>query len=183
MRLRAIHEEIVTTMAEDLKPTTRMIRSFEKRTKEHINRVAKNLRKIHAQTDWGSELLERAKIHDESKYGKEERIPYIWLTEFHRCKNDGEEFEYPDGMEEKVKAATLHHITTNRHHPEFHESPADMTDIDVIEMVCDWTAMAQELGENGGSAKGWADKNIGSKWQFTQKQTDLIYDTIRQLES
>ena len=37
----------------DKKPTEAMVRNFEKRTKEHIDRVAKNLRKLHKKTDWG----------------------------------------------------------------------------------------------------------------------------------
>lgn len=164
------------------KPTNMMIRNFEKRTKEHIDRVAFCLRKIYETTSYGEELLERAAEHDKSKYGKVEKFSYIWLTEFHRCKNTGIDFQYPPGIEKKVREATLHHITTNRHHPEYHSNPKEMNDIDIIEMVCDWTAMAQELNECGGSAKCWADKNIGSKWEFSEDQIDLIYDTIKRLD-
>ena len=49
-------------------PTDEMVRYFEKRTREHINRVANNLKKLYKITEWGSELLERARIHDDSKY-------------------------------------------------------------------------------------------------------------------
>tara|TARA_R110000868_G_scaffold118613_5_gene314554 strand:- start:1815 stop:2345 length:531 start_codon:yes stop_codon:yes gene_type:complete len=176
MRLRNIVEKVMSQ-----KPTEAMVRNFEKRTKEHIDRVAKNLHKLHEKTDWGDELLERAAVHDDSKYGKEEKEPYIWITEFYRCKNAGIDFEYPPGMKEKTDKASLHHITSNRHHPEYHSSPKEMSDIDIVEMVCDWTAMAQELGEGGGSAKGWADKNVNKKWQFSDDQVELIYDTIEQL--
>lgn len=175
MKLRIIVEEI------DQKPTEAMCRNFEMRTKKHIDLVAQNLRKLHKDTNWGDELLIRANAHDNSKYGKEEKEPYIWITEFHRCKNDGINFEYPPGIKEKADKASYHHITTNRHHPEFHDNPKDMNDIDVVEMVCDWTAMAQELGESGGSAKGWADKTVNKKWQFSDNQVELIYNTIKQL--
>ena len=50
----------------------------------------------------------------------------------------------------RVRRAVHHHVTTNRHHPEFHADPNDMTEVDLIEMVCDWTAMAQEFGQDGG---------------------------------
>jgi len=163
--------------------TDEMIKSYEKRTRKHIDRVAKNLRKVHSYTDYDDDLLHRASTHDDSKYGEEERVPYIWLTEFHRCKNDGIDFEYPEGVEERVRAATKHHITTNPHHPEAHSDPSDMSEVDIIEMVCDWAAMAQELGENNGSAKGWADKNVGSKWKFSDEQVELIYSTIDILDS
>jgi hypothetical protein len=177
MKLRMIAEDKIPD------PTPAMVRNYEKRTKMHIDLVGQNLKKLHQMTDWGDELLQRASVHDRSKYGPVEKLPYIWLTEFHRCKNGGLDFEYPPGVEEKVQEASLHHITTNRHHPEFHSSPDAMSDIDVVEMVCDWTAMAQELGENDGSARGWADKNVNKKWQFSEPQVQLIYDTIGQLES
>ena len=41
-----------------------------------------------------------------------------------------------------------------------------MSEVDLIEMVCDWTAMAQEFDQDNGSARGWADKTIGSRISF-----------------
>lgn len=101
-------------------------------------------------TDHSDELVKRSLIHDASKFDPEERIPYIWLTEFYRCKRDCEPFIYPDGMEQRVRDAIAHHMSRNRHHPEFHADPNDMTEVDLIEMVCDWTAMAQEFKQCGG---------------------------------
>lgn len=170
----------LTSLSEN-EPTQKMIDFYEKRTKEHIDRVIDNMSKIAANSDYEG-LEERGKEHDSSKYGKEERIPYIWLTEFYRCKNEGEKFTYPPGVKEKVDRACEHHVNSNRHHPEAHENIEDMTDIDIIEMVCDWTAMSQELNQDGGSAKGWADKNVGTKWKFTDDQKDLIYKTIKILD-
>jgi hypothetical protein len=56
-----------------------------------------------------------------------------------------------------------------------------MTDLDVAEMVSDWSAMAEELGE--GSARGWADKNVGKKWKFDEEHVELIYTMIERLEA
>ncbi|ELR99915.1 hypothetical protein GLO73106DRAFT_00037680 [Gloeocapsa sp. PCC 73106] len=111
-------------------------------------------------------------------------MPYIWLTEFHRRRRNGEAFTYPDGVEEQVKAAIQHHVTTNRHHPEFHASPEDMSDVDVIEMVCDWTAITQEIGENGGSARQWADKTIGNRrhFNFGDAKKQFIYRVMNDLD-
>lgn len=168
-------------IAEDkTSPTEEMVKFFEKRTKEHIDRVRKYLKILHEKTDLGEELLERAKIHDDSKYGEIERLPYIWNTEYHRCRNNGIKFEYPPGIEEKVKAATKHHVTTNRHHPEFHADPSDMTDIDIAEMVADWAAMAEEMGE--GSPRGWADKTVGKRWKFSDSQVEDIFNLIKLVE-
>src|SRR5262249_35734001 len=143
--------------------SAKMVSFYERRTREHIDRVRCNLEILSRVTNYREELAERARLHDASKFSIAERIPYIWLTEHHRCRRTGEPFEYPPGMAEQVQLAIRHHVTTNRHHPEFHRNPNEMTPVDLIEMVCDWTAMAQEYDQDGGSARGWADKTIGQR--------------------
>jgi hypothetical protein len=165
-----------------IEPTPVMLAFYERRTNEHIERVRKCLTLLAAVTDYGEELLERANVHDASKFGTEERIPYVWLTEYHRCRRNGESFEHPEGIAEKVKLAINHHVTSNRHHPEFHADPNDMSDVDLIEMVCDWTAMAQEFGQDRGSARGWADKTIGKRVAFNADKRRFIYRMIEELD-
>jgi uncharacterized protein DUF5662 len=168
--------------SDPIEPTPEMIAFYERRTNEHIERVRRCLTLLAKVTDCGQELMERASVHDDSKYGPEERIPYVWLTEFYRCRRKGEPFEYPEGVAEMVKQAVHHHVTTNRHHPEFHADPNDMSDVDLIEMVCDWTAMAQEFGQDNGSARGWADKTIGKRVQFKPQKKRFIYKMIEELD-
>lgn len=81
-----------------------------------------------------------------------------------------------------MKLAIHHHVTSNRHHPEFHSDPNDMSDVDLIEMVCDWTAMAQEFGQDSGSARGWADKTVGKRVGFNAEKRRFIYQTIEELD-
>jgi hypothetical protein len=164
-------------------PTPEMVAFYERRTNEHINRVRCCLALMAAVTEHTEALNERAKVHDASKFGPAERIPYIWLTEFHRCRRNGKPFNYPDGMQGRVRAAINHHVTTNRHHPEFHADPNDMTDVDLIEMVCDWTAMSQEFDQEGGTARGWADKTIGKRVHFNDDRRRFIYEMIDLLDS
>ncbi|WP_146416573.1 DUF5662 family protein [Crateriforma conspicua] len=164
-------------------PTPEMVAFYERRTEEHIERVRQCLTVMASVTEYADELEERARVHDASKFGPEERIPYIWLTEFHRCRRSGEPFTYPDGMEERVRSAIDHHMTTNRHHPDFHADPNDMTDVDLIEMVCDWTAMSQEFGQDGGSARGWADKTIGKRLHLNETKRQFVYAMIDLLDS
>jgi len=163
------------------KPTKEMIDFYEKRTRNHINRVVKNIYTIIKERDDfnKSELIARAKIHDKSKYSKEEYIPYIWLTWWYKERNEGKEFNYPSGIKEMVDKAAKSHVLKNLHHPEAHEDPKNMSNIDIAEMVADWAAMSQELDN---SLKEWADKNIGSKWKFNKEQTKLIYDLIELFE-
>lgn len=165
-----------------IEPRPEMLAFFEKRTGEHIQRVRKCLELLSAVTDYSAELMERARVHDASKYGPEERIPYVWLTEYHRCRQSGEAFVYPEGVEESVQRAIRHHLTSNRHHAEFHEDPNEMSEVDLIEMVCDWTAMAQEFDQNGGSARNWADKTIGKRLKFNDSKRSFIYAMIELLD-
>ena len=159
-----------------------MIAFYERRTKEHIERVRRCLMFLATDSKQRDQLVERAKVHDASKFGSEERIPYIWLTEFHRCRRSGDSFAYPGGVEELVQQAIHHHVTTNRHHPEFHGDPNEMSEIDLIEMVCDWTAMAQEFNHDGESARAWADKTVGVRIDFNQDNRRFIYQTIEELD-
>jgi hypothetical protein len=163
------------------KPTPEMLAFFEQRTNEHITRVRRCLTLLAEITEHSEELTERARIHDASKFGAAERIPYVWLTEYHRRRRNGEAFDYPDGIAEKVNLAIAHHVTSNRHHPEFHNDPNDMSDVDLIEMVCDWTAMAQEFGQDGGSARGWADKTVG-RVAFNAEKRRFIFEVIDLLD-
>lgn len=58
-----------------------------------------------------------------------------------------------------VDAAIAHHLATNPHHAEFHSRrPAPMSDLDVVEMAADLTAISRELGSD--SCKAWASANL-----------------------
>ncbi|MCI5210712.1 MAG: hypothetical protein D3910_18430 [Candidatus Electrothrix sp. ATG2] len=57
-----------------------------------------------------------------------------------------------------------------------------MSDIDLIEMVCDWTAMAQEFDHDDGSARGWDDKTIGNRVSFNSDRKRFIYRIIEELD-
>ena len=163
-------------------PTPEMFEASRTRTQEHIARVAANLLLIAKTSIYAEELRLRALEHDSSKFGSDELIPYVWLNEYHCCRRSGVAFEYPEGMEEQVKLAIRHHVTSNRHHSEYHSDPNDMTPVDLIEMVCDWTAMSQEFGQDGGSARGRAELMIGHRFQFNEEQARFIYDVISELD-
>ncbi len=81
-----------------------------------------------------------------------------------------------------MKRAINHHVTSNRHHHQFHSGPNEMTEIDLIEMVCDWPAMSQGFGQDGGSARSWADKTIGKRFKFNTANTQFVYRMIAKLD-
>jgi hypothetical protein len=166
-------------MKENFVPSNEMVDFFEERTKRHIDFVGQNLQTMMAiYPAMHHELSERITSHDLSKYGAEEFIPYVYLTWYHKMRNEGVAYEYPSqDVEDAIRGATQHHIHNNRHHPEFHANPHHMTEVDMIEMVCDWEAMSMELG---GNTEEWANKNIG-KWNFDKEHVKLIYMFIDDL--
>jgi hypothetical protein len=83
----------------------------------------------------------------------------------------------PKGMKKKIDQAVQHHYKSNSHHPEYYDSPSDMTKKDIIEMVSDWGAMSRELG---GSLNEWASKHMRG---FSKDQKELINKCVDILEN
>jgi len=156
--------------------TPEMIDFFVQRTEKHRQRVKDNLIKIAKKFDIDlGKAKEVGDAHDMSKYSDVELVPYIYLTWWHKHNDKGDEYKYPSGMKEKVDSASKSHVESNPHHPESHKSPEDMKEIDIAEMVADWASMSQEKKS---SLKEWADKTVGKKYKFSDKQKDLIYNMI-----
>lgn len=162
--------------------TPEMEQLFQERTKKHIDLVIANMEKLQSFKNVHSEtLIERAFLHDRSKYSIEEYAAYIWLTTKHDKENKGLEFEFPGNIEKAVKKATLHHIKNNKHHPQAHKNFNRMSLIDVLEMVSDWTAMAQELNQNNGSALEFAKEKV-VEIGFNDTKKELIFTAIAELD-
>lgn len=153
---------------------------FYARTQKHIFLVRDNLYLWTEKYPQYNELNQRAVDHDLSKFYEPEKTPYIWRTWQSYCTLNNIPFKYPPGMEQQTRDAIFHHITHNRHHPEWHPDPDEMTNIDLIEMVCDWTAMSQEFGDK--SAMGWADRVLGRRFHFSDRKCGLIRDYIREMD-
>lgn len=160
----------------EYEPTSEMTNFFHKRTNRHIERVQNNLLQL-ADYDFINlgDARFRGSIHDSSKYSSFEYLPYIWLTEYYRRKQLGDDIEYPDGMEKQVDEAVNHHYYSNRHHPEFWSDPNKMKTIDLAEMVADWASMSQEFES---SLIKWAKKTVNKKYYWNKANTDLIWRMI-----
>ena len=101
---------------------------------------------------------------------------------------------------EEEAEATMHHIKSNPHHPEYHLENKDdanldpkdrdksskcvdaslMTDIAIAEMVADWQAMAEELKKN--TSREWFDEQKDVRWHFSKKQEQLIDKLLKAFE-
>ena len=161
--------------------TDEMLRRFAVRTLHHISLVGKNLLRMEGYAGLErSELEARAREHDRSKFDEHESPGYIWLTWVYHCKETGRPFEITPEISATIERALQLHRGRNAHHPEAHPAPDAMSVIDLVEMVCDWTAIAQEK-DGVGSARLWANENI-SRWQFSRSVRDFIYRTIDVLD-
>ena len=98
--------------------------------------------------------------------------------------------------EKKIDNATLIHVTTNRHHPEYwadeeikefsranpqmglhcQNMPYDAID----EMLCDWCAMSEEFGN---TPQEWMEKVIPTRWIFSEEQVKYMQDKLDELWS
>jgi len=190
-----------------------MEKYFVERTTLHKNLVVKAIEKILQShiTDEYPELFDldmRANIHDDSKFEEPERTPYISISWRHKLENEAGEFDPINGKgyqtpglldKEDENKATLQHITSNSHHPEFHNKekanidPKDrdksvkvldasaMPNIDIAEMVADWQAMAEELKKN--TAREWYNKQKNVRWHFSDHQVELIDKLLKVFET
>jgi len=160
--------------------TKEMTDWFYKRTYHHVDLVEKYIN-IYYDGKVPYNLLDNG--HDESKFEEPEFTPYVIITWDYRCKEHGIPFIVPNNIKEDLNKATLHHIKSNRHHPEYwveretellsrdNRDSADIPTIHIedmpidalVEMCADWCAMSEEKGN---TPFDWYNKVIGVRWDF-----------------
>ena len=172
---------------------------FLDRTNKHISLVQKSAEKIVEKYPEFSKLIGQSKKHDDSKFEEPELTPYISLTWRKKPGNSDD----TKGLlsKEKEDEATLNHVKSNSHHPEYHlenKEDADidpedrdkskkcvdaslMPDIDIAEMVADWESMSIEIGEN--TSREWFDEQKNVRWKFSKKQEKLIDKILKVFEN
>ena len=139
-------------------------------TKLHIDNVRYYLDQI------GDLLDERWVTHDASKLEEPELSGYAGLAEAVKGLTYGTP-EYIAALE-PYKPIIAHHYAANPHHPEHHlNGIADMTLIDVVEMLCDWKA-ASERG--GGDFADSLHKSI-NRFVVDQQLAQILTNTAKAL--
>lgn len=102
----------------------------------HIKRVSELL------SNAAIELLNRAKIHDDSKLSDIERHIFDVYTPKLKGSTYGSKKYY--GFLKDMRVALDHHYTANRHHPEhFKNGIDDMNLFDLLELFMDWKAAGE----------------------------------------
>lgn len=102
-------------------------------TTEHKRMVGKGMTFI------VTELMERAIVHDNSKFSEAEYPYFSAATDNLKGMTYGSP-EYKESLA-RIQPGIQHHYKVNSHHPEFYENGIEGMDLlDLVEMVCDWYA-------------------------------------------
>lgn len=121
-------------------------------TMRHIERVRNLLGEVIV------DLLRRAEEHDQSKLESPELEVFTEYTEKLATITYGSQ-EYEE-CRKAMAPALAHHYARNPHHPEHHKAGiADMTLLDLIEMLCDWKAASER--HNDGNILKSIEHNAG----------------------
>lgn len=128
-------------MMKNIKNNLNMGYDSERDTLLHIKRVNELL--INASMN----ILERAKVHDNSKLEKIEKDLFDKFTP--KLKNSTYGSDEYKGFLKGLKVALDHHYKHNSHHPEHYKNGVNGMDLfDLLEMFLDWKA-AGERHEDG----------------------------------
>lgn len=114
------------------------------------------------------EILRRAAVHDNSKLGDEEIEAFSTIVNDKSCLGNAEK------QLDEVKLNIIKiHWKNNSHHPEHFEHKEDMTEMDIIEMVCDWYARSMEYGND---LIEFVKKRQSERFHFPEKMFEKIIE-------
>ena len=141
-------------------------------TKEHIARVAANLNLIQFN------FSQRSVAHDASKLKPPEKEAFDALTPRLKELQYGSE-GYRACLRE-MRSALEHHYQYNSHHPEhWPNGVADMSLMDILEMMADWKA-AGERHVPPNSLENSIAHNA-ERFKLSPEMTKILYTTAREL--
>jgi len=142
-----------------------------RQTIAHIQRVQALLSEVVAN------LLERARVHDNSKLHDPEADTFAVMTaKLAECTYGSEEYK---GYLREMKPALDHHYAHNRHHPEhWPDGIKDMSLLDLLEMMVDWKAATER--HNDGSIVKSLDHNKG-RFGYGDELDAILRRTVLEL--
>lgn len=145
-------------------------------TLEHNITVQKNLGKL------SSSLEARSTTHDASKLSLDEFEGFVGVKLIARKFPYGSK-QYEESLKDN-KAIELH-FSRNPHHPEHYPNGmADMSLLDIIEMVCDWKATNEVRLRKQATEISWED-SLGvqrKRFDLTDSQMWLIRLIAKEIE-
>lgn len=142
----------------------------------HCKNVQKSLRKVIGN------LVERSEVHDLSKFSDIEFEGVVQYQQLDGLAYGSEEYDAKmDEIRPYTEDSWNSHVRENSHHPEYHEKVADMSFLDIIEMVCDWKGANETYNTSGQSFREGSLLCV-NRYDFTDGQIWLIHQLIDFLE-
>ena len=139
---------------------------------KHRAEVGLRLRKV------CNELMERAIVHDSSKFSDDEFEGNLQaLPEKRALKKAGHGYRSVEYKEHEKKWQWLSdkRYSRNPHHPGYHRCGInDMSLIDLVEMLCDWYAAADDID-------GSIDENA-EKFKIDSQLARILKNTVRDMK-
>lgn len=128
----------------------------------------------HDKLQLGIDILKRGAVHDNSKYNADEFKSLASILDSKKCFTDADSM-----LSEREIKAIEQHWKKNRHHPEYFEDKSEMTELDMIEMVCDWFARSIQYGTDFLPFVKERQKN---RFKFKKSQFEIIFNYCKLLE-
>ena len=166
-----------------------MTEVFRKTHSEHCTRVWNNLEAMSnyfekvdtpASASIAMQLMQRKMLHDHTKLAEPIYVPYVWR--YYRTywkKNDEKDTRFTNyfsdrSLDQAIRDAIVYHVTHERHPPEWFLEHDEMSNVDIMEMVCDWYAMSQELNDD---IDRWVNYVVPRRYHF-QKKHQFVIDMV-----
>lgn len=140
-------------------------------TLQHISKVQERMLTVL------ENLTRRGKVHDRSKLEEPEKSGYDALTiKLKDCEYGSD--AYRAALAE-AKPVIDHHYAHNSHHPEHYPNGiADMSLLDIVEMLCDWKA-ASERTKQGSIAQSLAHNK--QRFGVDDQLAAILENTVKEL--
>ena len=118
--------------------------------------------------------------HDNDKHSDTIRTGYVYYNyaKYHP------DYTFTSAQQELFEFARREHHYTQPHHFEYYSDVRNISDITLVEMVCDWHSASFEQryltheDPMDYTVRDWFNLLIQDKYPFTQHQIDFIYQLI-----
>ena len=135
----------------------------------HVRAVQANMYRVM------QDLLTRMIGHDASKLEPEELALVVGKSRLNSIAYGTPEY---NAALAEVKEAVDHHYSCNPHHPDYYDGGvSDMSLLDLLEMLCDWKAAAEE---NSSTLAASIDTNV-DRFDISKEMAAILRKTAKDL--
>lgn len=122
--------------------------------------------------DISRDIMQRALVHDNSKLLDPTECEGFSNYDLSTVPFNSPEF---NEMKKKMEPAIDHHVTTNRHHMEYHGCDVtNVTLVDLLEMLCDWRAAGMRRSD---SSIERSIETMGDRYNLSEDLRKILKNT------